>query len=94
MIRTDELKIGQMVKSKKGRDKDRFFMVIEIVDDLYVHLVDGDLRKVERPKLKKVKHLAKTNFISNDISGKVSEGKKITNLMIRYELEKFVEGEY
>jgi len=33
---TDDLRIGQVVKSKAGRDKGRIFVVIEIIDDQYV----------------------------------------------------------
>lgn len=57
-----ELCIGQLVKSKCGRDKDRIFIIKDIIKD-YVLLVDGDLRKIEKPKLKKNKHISKINMI-------------------------------
>lgn len=52
---------GQVVRSIAGRDADRFFVVVEIVDEKTVALVDGKLRPLARPKKKKVKHLQKTN---------------------------------
>lgn len=83
-----ELKIGQFVKSKAGRDKDRIFIVIEIVDEQFVKIADGDIRKLEKPKIKKVKHLIKLKFFSEDLHTKIDNEKKITNAMLRKEVEK------
>jgi len=52
-----DLKKGQVVKSISGRDKGKVFLIFEIVDDDMVTIVNGKLRGVEKPKLKKVKHL-------------------------------------
>lgn len=57
MDSTKYLKIGQVVRSKNGRDIGKVFVILEIVDDQYVKIVDGKRRKLEKPKLKKVKHL-------------------------------------
>jgi len=83
-----ELEIGQFVKSKAGRDKDRIFIVIEIVDEQFVKIADGDIRKLEKPKIKKIKHLIKLNFFSEDLNEKITNEKKITNVMLRKEVEK------
>ena len=58
--------IGRVVKSKAGRDKGRYFMILSVLDEAYVYLVDGDLRKIEKPKRKKLKHLNITNTILNE----------------------------
>ena len=83
-----ELEIGQFVKSKAGRDKDRIFIIIEIVDEQFVKIADGDIRKLEKPKIKKVKHLIKLKFFSEDLHEKIDSEKKITNAMLRKEVEK------
>ncbi|WP_199872933.1 KOW domain-containing RNA-binding protein [Inediibacterium massiliense] len=83
-----EVSIGQIVKSKAGRDQDRLFIVIDIIDDQYVLVSDGDLRKIDKAKKKKVKHLAKYNIISEEVKNRVKKGEKITNLFLRRELEK------
>lgn len=83
-----ELEIGQFVKSKSGRDKDRIFIVIDRENEQYVHIVDGDLRKLEKPKRKKVKHLKKIDKISQDVNEKFFSEKKLTNAIIRKEIEK------
>lgn len=88
MQSTREVAIGQLVRSKAGRDKDRVFVVIDIVDDLYVLIADGDLRKAEKAKKKKIKHLVKYNIVSEEIQKRNSSHKKISNLMLRREIEK------
>ncbi len=88
MITAKELSIGQYVRSKAGRDADRIFIIVGIVDDQYVLIADGDLRKVENPKRKKAKHLAKFNRISEDVSVKLAEGTSVNNATLRREIEK------
>lgn len=48
---------GYLVKSTKGRDKDRVYIVYRIIDKDFVELVNGDTRKIDNPKKKRVKHL-------------------------------------
>lgn len=74
--------LGQLVFSKCGRDKGRPFVVISIEED-YVHLVDGDLRKIESPKLKKKKHIQPTKTTLQGIQQKIIEGSHLSNSNIR-----------
>lgn len=76
-------KAGDLVLSKSGRDKDRFFMVVGIIDEAYVYIADGSLRKLENPKKKKIKHLEFSGHASERISLKLEDGKKITNAELR-----------
>lgn len=48
---------GRVVVSMAGRDKGRLFLVIGWADDEHALIVDGDVRRMEKPKKKKVKHL-------------------------------------
>lgn len=57
MQTTSEIQQGQVVRSLAGRDKDRYFLVLEVVDKTYVLLVDGKLRKLAKPKKKKIQHV-------------------------------------
>ena len=49
--------LGQVVYSKAGRDAGKDFCNNRIIDDNYVLYHDGDLRRIEKPKKKKIKHL-------------------------------------
>lgn len=81
--------LGQLVFSKCGRDKSRPFVVISIEEE-YVHLVDGDLRKVESPKLKKKKHIQPTNTTLQGIQQKIIEGSQLSNSDIRKEIYEYL----
>jgi ribosomal protein L14E/L6E/L27E len=83
-----DIKIGQYVKSKAGRDKNHVFIIVGIIDHEYVLLSDGDVRRIEKPKKKKHKHLFEINQISDVVREKVKDDKKLTNLTIRREIEK------
>ena len=66
-------KTGDVVLSVAGRDSGRCFIVIEKIDESYLALADGKLRKVEKPKKKKYKH------VKPIISGAVKEMSALTN---------------
>ncbi len=53
---------GSVAVSKAGRDKGRFFLVVSVEND-YALIADGDLRKLDNPKRKKLKHLGATNVM-------------------------------
>lgn len=81
-----DLDLGQIVKSKTGRDAGRVFVVFGKVDDNHVLIVDGSLRRVDKPKKKKIKHLAKMNLVSNEIKEMLLNNEKINDSFIRREL--------
>jgi ribosomal protein L14E/L6E/L27E len=56
------MKIGQIVLSKKGRDKGKAFIVMAAEGE-YVFLADGKLRPLTKPKKKKVRHIQPTNTV-------------------------------
>lgn len=84
----NDLSIGQVVRSKKGRDQNRLFLVIGKVDKDHVLVADGDLRKIEKPKKKKVKHLAKHQVISHEVKESIMNKVQINDALIRRELER------
>ena len=51
------LNAGRLVRSKAGRDSGRLFAVIEEIDEDFVLIANGSLRKLDRPKKKRRKHL-------------------------------------
>ena len=88
METTNDVVIGQVVKSKAGRDKDKLFIVLEVVDESYVILVDGRLRKLKNPKKKKIKHLGLYNSIISDLSVK-KDNNEVSDAYIREVLAPF-----
>ncbi|MDO5601420.1 MAG: KOW domain-containing RNA-binding protein [Oscillospiraceae bacterium] len=53
---------GLVVRSLSGRDKGRFFAVLS-AEETQAVIADGNLRGLDRPKRKNLRHLAKTNTI-------------------------------
>ncbi len=88
MKNSNDLVPGQIVKSKAGRDKGYVFFVIEILDDDHVLIADGDHRKAENPKKKKIRHLQPYNIISPVIADRLNRGIRIENIELQRELEK------
>ncbi len=84
--------VGTLVKSTSGRDAGRKLLVLDIVDDLYVFVADGDLRKIEKMKKKKIKHLESYNIISTELKEKKLSNKKVTNLFLINEIERLVKS--
>ena len=80
---------GRLVFSKAGRDKDKFFIILSVLDDKYVYISDGLLRTVDKPKKKKVKHLAFTNVIAEEIRNLLMSSEKVSNAMIRKILQSY-----
>ncbi|MBE6012231.1 MAG: RNA-binding protein [Lachnospiraceae bacterium] len=77
-----EFECGQIVFSKCGRDKGLPFMIIKIEGE-YLYLCDGSLRKIEKPKKKKIKHVQRTKCVDSEIAKSLKEGKAILDSDIR-----------
>ncbi len=75
--------VGRIVVSRAGRDAGRKFVVVKVIDDLYVEIADGDLRRVEKPKKKKIKHLDITDVTVEVIAEKLRSNGRITNAEVR-----------
>ena len=77
---------GDIVLSKAGRDKGRYFIVLDVIDTQFVKIADGTLRKVDNPKLKKCKQLENTGKTTDWICKKLEEGTRVTNPDLKREL--------
>ncbi|EDS76460.1 ribosomal protein L14E [Clostridium botulinum C str. Eklund] len=75
--------IGKIVYSKAGRDQGRMFIIFNVIDDDYVSIVDGDLRTVEKPKKKKLKHLYITDKVMEDVKERIISNNSISNIKVR-----------
>ncbi len=78
---------ADLVCSIAGRDKDKYFMVLSVIDEQHVSLCDGKMRPVDKPKKKKIKHLKMLDYSLDRIKEKLAEGKKINNADVRKALK-------
>lgn len=56
---------GRVVQSTQGRDAGRYFVVLQVVDDRHVLMADGQSRKIDHPKKKKMMHLRPKPIVVN-----------------------------
>lgn len=71
------MKKGDIVYSKSGRDEGRYFAVVEIIDEGFVRIADGDLRRIKNAKLKNVIHLRATGDRLERIADKLESGVQV-----------------
>ena len=79
----NEFTLGQVVQSTQGRDAGRDFVVVGIIDQSYVLIADGALRRIDRPKKKKVKHLIPKQELFSRLKEKLTCGQRVYDSEIR-----------
>jgi ribosomal protein L14E/L6E/L27E len=88
---TDKPQLGQIVKILRGRDLNKFAVIIAIVDQRFLWIADGDKRKFDQPKKKNLLHLQLQDAISQEVVNSLLESGRVTNGKLRFALNKFVE---
>jgi len=74
----DEIKRADIVLSIAGRDQGRAFAALS-AEDGFAAIADGRLRRIERPKRKKLKHLKKLGVCGGPAGEKLANGETPTN---------------
>ncbi|NDL68135.1 RNA-binding protein [Clostridiales bacterium F-3ap] len=80
-----DFEFGQVVISKAGRDKGKTYMV-DAVEGEYLFLVDGEARRLDNPKKKKMKHVQPMHMVLEGLKAKHENEEKISNAEIRNQL--------
>jgi large subunit ribosomal protein L14e len=95
MVDEDPVKpaIGQIVKILRGRDLNKYAVIIRIIDDKYVMIADGDKRKFDQPKKKNMMHLQFHNRISPEVVESIRESGRVTNGKLRFALNHYLENQ-
>jgi ribosomal protein L14E/L6E/L27E len=83
----DAPELGTVVFSRAGRDQGRYFVVVGKVDENYVLLSDGQLRKLQNPKRKKIKHIDVKPVTLPQVKEKLERGTGLYDAEIRHGLE-------
>ena len=83
--RLSDIHISDVVLSTAGRDKNELFYVIG-EDPLYLTLANGKDRPLDRPKLKKRKHVQKVLRSETRVAEKLRRGDKVLNGELRRDL--------
>lgn len=76
---------GKFVMSAAGHDSGKVFIVIGNAENGSVFIADGKVRKIEKPKTKKLKHL----IVLEIPKAKIAETpEELNNSMLRKELKR------
>ena len=77
--------ISDVVMTTAGRDQGKLFYVIG-TDPVYLMLVNGKDRTLDKPKRKKRKHVQKVLRPETRVAGKIASGGKVLNSELRRDL--------
>ena len=80
-----DLTIADVVVSTAGRDAGSLFYVLE-TDGVWLTLVNGKDRRIEKPKKKKTKHTKKVLRSETRVAAKLRNGDKVLNSELRRDL--------
>ncbi|MEG2934932.1 MAG: RNA-binding protein [Clostridium sp.] len=79
--------LGRVVYSRAGRDKEKYYIITSILNENYVYISDGRLRKINKPKKKKLKHIIITEKFSVEIRDLILNKEYLSNSKIYNFLE-------
>lgn len=80
---------GQFATSKAGHDKGVLYMVVAEEGD-FVYLSDGRLRRPDRPKKKRRKHIQPINAEADeDLKKRLLAGEAVRPEEVRYAIKRF-----
>lgn len=79
------------MKILRGKDVDQYSVVVEVIDERFVKIADGNRRKFDRAKKKNMIHLELQDFISPEVTRSMEEAGRVTNGKLRFAVAKFME---
>lgn len=85
-----DIDAGSLVYSIAGRDKGGVFVVVEQKDG-FCYLVDGKVRKCDKPKKKKQKHVKSAEYTAESLREKLQNGERLVNSEVRKSISTFYE---
>ena len=82
--------VGQIVRILQGREAGQYAVVIQIVDDRFILIADGEKRKYDKPKKKNRSHIESMSYVSPEVQNSLLETGRVTNGKLRFALSKFL----
>lgn len=83
--------IGTVVKSVKGRDEGKYYIIKDILNEYFIHVCDGDKKTFKCPKRKNRKHIIIVDcerlILSNDLCDSSFENEALINDKIKKHLK-------
>lgn len=86
--------IGSLVEVVQGRDAGLVAVVVGHVEDRYLLVADGSVRRADKPKKKNTLHVRRLAYVAQEIAEKLKLEGKVANAQLRYAVRKFVEERF
>ncbi|ADH97686.1 KOW domain-containing RNA-binding protein [Salisediminibacterium selenitireducens] len=86
-----DVQVGELVRILNGRDKDQFACVIEVLDERFVLIADGDKRKVDRAKRKNISHIEPMKIVVPEVRNSIDDTGRVTNAKLRFAISSYLE---
>lgn len=84
--------IGRIVKVLRGREQEKYAVIVRIIDERFVAIADGHKRKFDQPKKKNLLHLELLAEVSGEVADSIMETGRVTNGKLRFALNKFLDS--
>lgn len=83
--------VGQIVQILKGRDREQYGVVIQIINHRFIYIADGEKRKFDRAKKKNIHHLKLIDYVSEEVKNSIEETGRVTNGKLRFAIQKYLD---
>ena len=75
--------IGKVALSVSGRDLNHYYVIVDVIDNDYCLLSNGNTKTIQLPKKKNLKHINVLGNIHDDIKTSIILKEKGTDLKIK-----------
>lgn len=86
------IETGQVVQSVRGRDRNRWYVVVDRDREGFFYVADGERRPIARPKRKNPKHLVVYDRVITDIPLTSDGGRKGADADLRQALARIADS--
>lgn len=87
------VQLGQLVSSKAGRDKGKYYLAVQIGSPEIILVADGAGRKMQAPKPKNIKHLVVHKRIAAAVADRLQVGQNVGDSELRSALNALLGGD-
>ncbi|MGE5553245.1 MAG: RNA-binding protein [Betaproteobacteria bacterium] len=81
--------VGQLVRSRAGRDRGRAYLVVEVLPGPFVKVADGTGRRIAAAKRKNLRHLIIHRAVAAGLAEQQAAGR-LTDERVRQALQQLV----
>ncbi|GAB6273458.1 MAG: KOW domain-containing RNA-binding protein [Peptococcaceae bacterium] len=86
-MKEEEFVPGRLVCSEAGRDRGKYYLIWNVINETMVQVVNGKERKISGPKKKNIKHLKICPFAAGELFLiEINAKRRVTDADIRKKL--------